>query len=58
MAFKTFFENPVTPQAPKGEKPTLGSDPTAKPASAIPGTVKPKDLTDGKSLWHGPKGGK
>lgn len=58
MPVKTFFTDACAPRPSGAEKPNLGSDPTAKPEAAIPGNVRPVDLPDGKSLWHGPKGGR
>lgn len=52
MAFKNFFSDAIVKNIPNAEKPKLGSDPTADNGSAIPGAVSPKDISDGKSLWH------
>lgn len=46
------FDDAVVKKVPDTDCPTLGSDPTARPGNEGLGEVKPKDISDGKSLWH------
>ena len=52
MAAKTFFTDAICSPLPNTQKPKLGSDPTADNGNAVNGKVTPKDISDGKSLWH------